>query len=362
MNVLHYGLILSQPYDITRGLREIGVNADYVLWDDCGESWLIKGWDENLNMEKINQPFKWFKQRAIMTKFMSKIIVNYDIIHFHCRPTLWYTKHLFSDYSDTRFLKSIGKKLFVSFWGCDIRNWKNDITYAWSPCNRCLPHTKLYCKTTSEKTIEAARCYCDAMFSGGDLKLEYPDVVWGNLAIDTNEISPDIKHNIPKQYVIDRNPDEILIYHSFGNSSKRPDVKGTRYIKSAISNLIKKGYKINYVFVDNVPTHDMKYIQVQADIVIDQLCSGWYGTTAVECMSLGKPVIAYLRDDILKICPNENIPIINATPKTIEHTLEYVINHKSYADFCGTSGRDYATKYHDRIAVAKAFVPYYEGA
>ena len=360
MNVLHYGLILSQPYDITRGLRELGINADCALWDDCGEGWLIKGWDENLHMEKIPEPFVRWKQRVKMAKFISNVATKYDIIHFHCRPTLWYTNHLFSDYTDTKFLKSIGKKLFVSFWGCDIRNWKRDINYKWSPCNRCSLPMKLYCKTTSDKTINAARKYCNAMFSGGDLKIEYPDLIWGNLAIDTREIHPGIKNDIPEKYVIPRESDDILVFHAFGNSKKRPDVKGSGYIKSAIDNLIHDGYNIKYTFIDNVPTQDIKYIQCQADIVVDQLCAGWYGTTAVECMALEKPVIAYLREDILQICPNENIPIVNANPKTLEQTLIELIGDPGKLKELGKSGREYAVKYHDRKAVAKEFVKYYE--
>lgn len=360
MNVLHYGLILSQPYDITRGLRELGVSADCALWDDCGESWLIKGVDENLNMDKSRYPIKFFKQRGIMAKFMSKVVRNYDIVHFHCRPTLWYTNHLFSSYSDAHLLKSLGKKLFASFWGCDIRNWKNDINYEWSPCNVCSPHKKAYCKTTSEKTIKAARKYCNASFTSGDLKIEYPDFIWGNLAIDTHEFSPDIKNNIPKQYVIDRDSDEFLIYHSFGNSSKRPDVKGTEYINTAISNLKEKGYKIKYVFIDNITTQDIKYIQVQADLVIDQLRAGWYGTTAAECMSLGKPVIAYLREDIRKICPNGIVPIVNANPQTLETQIIKLIESNRLRSELGNMGRSYAISYHDRVEVAKEFLKYYE--
>lgn len=359
INVLHYGLILSQPYDITRGLRDIGINADYALWDDYGENWLIKGWDENLNMDKIKHPFKLFKTKTQMAKFISKVSIKYDIIHFHSRPTMCYENHLLSTYSDTKFLKKLGKKLFVSFWGCDIRNWKNDIKYKWSPCNRCQPSRKLYCSIANYKTITAARKYCNAMFSSGDLKIEYPEMIWGNLAIDTKDISPDIKHNIPEKYVIPRDSDEILIYHAFGNSGKRPDVKGSGYIEKAMANLIQKGYNIKYMFVDNVPIQDIKYIQVQADIVIDQLCAGWYGTNAVECMALGKPVISYLRDDILKICPNENLPVINANPDTIEQTIANTIDNKSYLNNTGEISRRYTTKYHDRTEVAKEFLKYY---
>jgi len=331
------------------------------MWDDFGEGWLIKGCDINLKMESISGALGSIERRAKFGKFLLEVIEKYDVIHFHSFPTLWHANQLLSTYKDTSVLKSFRKKLFLSVWGCDVRNWRHDILYPWSPCNRCSLPMKLYCKTTCDKTINAARKYCNAMFSGGDLKIEYPDLIWGNLAIDTREIHPGIKNDIPEKYVIPRESDDILVFHAFGNSKKRPDVKGSGYIKSAIDNLIHDGYNIKYTFIDNVPTQDIKYIQCQADIVVDQLCAGWYGTTAVECMALEKPVIAYLREDILQICPNENIPIVNANPKTIENTLKSLIDYKSVTTQIAKDGREYALKYHERAEVARKFLQYYEG-
>ena len=34
-----------------------------------------------------------------------------------------------------------------------------------------------------------------------------------------------------------------------------------------------------------------------ADLVVDQLVLGWYGAVAVEAMALGRPVLAYIRED-----------------------------------------------------------------
>ena len=360
MNVLHYGLILSQPYDITRGLREIGIPADYAMWDDFGEGWLIKGCDINLKMGSIRGALGSIERQAKFGKFLLEVIEKYDVIHFHSFPTLWYANQLLSTYKDTSVLKSFRKKLFLSVWGCDVRNWRHDILYPWSPCNRCEIYRKTYCGLTRKKIIDAASKYCSATFSSGDLILEYPDFHWSNAAVDTVDITPDVTHHIPKKYLIERESDEFIIYHSFGHSEKRPDVKGSGYIRTTIEKLKREGYNVKYIFIDGVPTRDMKYIQCQADIVIDQLCAGWYGVTAVEAMSLGKPVLTYLRDDIISICPNENIPIVNTNPKTLEQTLIELIGDPGKLKELGKSGREYAVKYHDRKAVAKEFVKYYE--
>ena len=57
----------------------------------------------------------------------------------------------------------------------------------------------------------------------------------------------------------------------------------------------------------------MKYYQVQADIVVEQLIYGWWGSTGVETMSLGKPVICYLRESQMKEF-NNNYPEIKSIP------------------------------------------------
>lgn len=357
MNVLHYGLILSQPFDITRGMRENGVQSDCAIWDDHGYNWLIKGCDINLHMASIDENKNTLKYDMKLAKFMLRVLANYDIIHFHSRPTFLYIDQILSTYNDTKWLKRLGKKIFISFWGCDIRDWTKDSKHSWSPCRICT--TRDYCRPRVDKVITASKKYCSQMFSSGDLCVEYPELKWINLAVDTVELNPEKIIEIPEKYKINKNDDEILIYHSFGNSKERTDVKGSKYIDTAIKNLKTDGYKINYIFVDNIPSQDIKYIQAQSDIVIDQLCAGWYGTTAVECMSLEKPVISYIRDDILRICPNNNVPVINSSPHTIEKTIRDLIDNKDNLHEIGKEGRKYAKKYHDRKVVAKELLKYY---
>jgi glycosyltransferase involved in cell wall biosynthesis len=308
-------------------------------------------------MTSIDEKKEKLKRDMKLAKFMVYVIAKYDIIHFHSRPTFLYVDQILSTYNDTKWLKRLGKKIFISFWGCDVRDCEIDSKYSWSPCRTCT--TNPYCKQRAEKVITASKKYCSKMFSSGDLCVEYPELQWVNLAVDTSTLNPSQIPPIPDKYKIDKQEDEIVIYHSFGNSKERSDVKGIKYIDRAIKNINRDGHRIKYIFIDSVPTTDMKYIQLQADIVIDQLCAGWYGTTAVECMSLEKPVIAYMRKDILDICPNKNIPVINASPNTIEAKIRELISLKDDLKEIGESGRKYVEKYHDRQVVAKELLKYY---
>ena len=90
---------------------------------------------------------------------------------------------------------------------------------------------------------------------------------------------------------------------------------------------------------------------------MDQLIVGWYGGLAVEAMALGKPVIAYIRQEDLHFIPHQmkkDLPIIQAEPDTIYAVLEKVLNmprteilniaHKS---------RAYVERWHDPLAIAR---------
>ena len=115
-----------------------------------------------------------------------------------------------------------------------------------------------------------------------------------------------------------------LILHLF---LMRIEVKIKKYKRltpgaKAIEELRNEGHKIKYIFIKDKHLKDMKYYQVQADIVVEQLIYGWWGSTGVETMSLGKPVICYLRESWIKNFHNyypeiKSIPIVKANVLTL---------------------------------------------
>ena len=83
----------------------------------------------------------------------------------------------------------------------------------------------------------------------------------------------------------------FLILHSYfdedrGKENKK-NIKGSPQIIKAVDELRNEGHKINYIYINDKHLRNMKYYQVQADIVIDQLIYGWWGSTGVETMALG---------------------------------------------------------------------------
>jgi O-antigen/teichoic acid export membrane protein len=133
-------------------------------------------------------------------------------------------------------------------------------------------------------------------------------------------------------------------------------VKGTRLIRDAVERLKRKGIVFEFVLVEGMSNAEAKKQYERADLLIDQLLAGWYGGLAVELMALGKPVICYIREGDLKFVPaqmKDDLPIINATPMTIEAVLEYWITEGvGQWREKGVQSRQYVEKWHDPLRIA----------
>lgn len=97
----------------------------------------------------------------------------------------------------------------------------------------------------------------------------------------------------------------------------------------------------------------------QADIIIDQLCIGAFGMLSLERMALGKPVICYIRENLIETYPSE-LPIINANPKTIYNQLRSIISNGELLRNLGEKGRVCVERHHDSIKIAHQLKSLYE--
>jgi len=97
----------------------------------------------------------------------------------------------------------------------------------------------------------------------------------------------------------------------------------------------------------------------QADIVVDQLLLGVHGIFSVEAMALGKPVLCYIRDDLVEKYPSD-LPIVNANPDTIEVELEKLLVNPQLRTEIGKRSREFTERYHDSRVVARKLIKLYE--
>lgn len=143
-------------------------------------------------------------------------------------------------------------------------------------------------------------------------------------------------------------------------------VKGTPYLLEAVERLRQRGIAFDFRLVEHLPHREALELYRSADLVVDQLVAGWYGGFAVEVMALGKPVIAYIRDEDLGFIPEgmrADLPLIQATPATIEDVLaDWLQRPRAALREQGARGRRFVERWHDPLAIARGTLDDYARA
>ena len=150
----------------------------------------------------------------------------------------------------------------------------------------------------------------------------------------------------------------IQVLHLPTNKS----IKGTRYVERACAELQDEGWPVQLRLVQGIPHAEVQALIASSDVVVDQLLIGWYGAFAVEAMSLGKPVLCYLRDDDLKrfVPFQDRIPIVRTSKETLTHDLQALLNDPARRSQLGRAGRQFVVEVHDPREIAKRTVAVYQ--
>ena len=182
-------------------------------------------------------------------------------------------------------------------------------------------------------------------------------------AIDLVDWRPDLE--IPTYFQLPPTS-KIRILHSFMFQEERRIqqggcIKGSAYIQNAIERLKSEGYEIEQLSFDGIPSTDYRFYQSQADIVVEEIIRGSWGSTAVECMALGKPVVTYIRSDWEKryysLFPDTKpLPLVNANKWTIYQVLKELLDDLPNLSIIGDRSRDFAIKHLNPEKNVRAFV------
>jgi hypothetical protein len=172
---------------------------------------------------------------------------------------------------------------------------------------------------------------------------------------------------IPEHLRIPRpTPRTLLLYHAVGNKDERTESNGVN-IKSShvylplVDKLKTAGWDIELLEPEGVPNLDVRFLQAQADIFLEMLTFGWFGANAREAMMLGKPVICYIRPEWLESLRQElpdyadELPIVSATPETVERVLVELIADPHKRSELGRRGREFMLRWHAPGPAAERF-------
>ncbi|MFG2168312.1 glycosyltransferase family protein [Micromonospora chersina] len=106
--------------------------------------------------------------------------------------------------------------------------------------------------------------------------------------------------------------------------------------------------------VEGLPYSEMRRLVQDADIVVDQLVIGSYGTFSCEGMAAGKVVVAYLSEAAHRAVGVQP-PIVNATPTTLVKAIESLLDDRAAATALAAEGPGYVRDQHDGRRTAEVF-------
>ena len=306
-------------------------------------------------------------------------LLGYDIFHFSNAHGLRFSHVLhnwiaerFSAGAEIRLLRRLGKQIVYSNNGC-LDGVAQSSFASWGDlpiCNEC-PWQNVPSICSDERNL-----------AWGQFRNSVADyqIMLGGNRLDYN-IDPSV-HEVPEFYCLDAEfwhpaltvpekyrlavPDStVKIYHAVGNAQSRTNKHTGRNIKSThiyvplIRGLQEDGHDVELIFFHNVPNRELRFYQVQADIVVDMLTYGFFGATTREAMMLGKPVICYLRpewlDQMRAELPDyvEELPVVTATPETVRDVLVDLVEHPEKRREIGRRSREFAVKWHSAEAGAR---------
>ncbi len=334
--LVNYG---TQAGLLAQGLRNKGIEAISVSYFDRFKRQIDIELDYNGNT--INKILKH------VINLIRKLywFYKYNTFHFYYGTSLFYKQ------IDLPFYKFLGKKVIMEYLGYDVQ------LYRYSLEKYEVTNVKYY-KTHEESLIadkkKLARLkhetpYINKQFVCAPCYLEFvPKAEILPLAIDLSKYQFSPKIN---------NSDEITIMHAPTSKGN----KGTEFIMVALNKLINEGYKIKILLIENVSHEELKNKYKECDIFIDQILGGWYGTAAIEAMAIGRPTVCFIRKSYCKyIDYGDEIPIINAEPKTIYNVLKQILDNKDVLKDLGEKSREFVEKVHDLNKITEKLISIYK--
>lgn len=324
--------IANQMYTLTDTLQKRKYNIHSINYHPTYLGYqgdLAFSYDDCKTQQDVDKKIKDFAKHALN---------EYDLFHFYFGTSLTF------NHSDLPLLKTLNKKMVMSYFGSDIRRYS--IAKQYNPYVKVKNHNEEQIINDLDNIAQ----YIEHCIVDWELYLYVKDF-FKNI-----HIIPGGTIDLSKYKPIEKRKGNIrpLIVHAPTN----PEIKGTEYIIKAVEEL-KDKYKFDFQLVQGMKHEDAKKIYQKADIIIDQLLLGTYGIFALEGMAMGKTVICWISDYMKEKHPKE-LPIVSANPDTIKKVLEDLLSNIDMLPSINKQGRLYVEKYHSTEKMADHLIEIYQ--
>ncbi len=323
--------IAGQPIQLIEELQRQGVDARLLQYAAGGaHAFGYKG--------DIFVDTKGNRQKKQFQTLRTCLEDGFDIYHFWLRTLCFAPNYYDFTGMDIPFIRARGKRIVYRFTGFDLRLRSEDLKKnPYSVFRYGYDHG--FDEGLQRKYIAFLKEYVDCFIvQDPEMQDFFPEA----------KIIPRVMNISEWNYVGPVNKKKILIVHA--PSSKK--VKGSEFVKTAIKKLQREGLDFKYKSISGVSHAEAREWYERADIIIDQLLIGWYGVLTLEGMALGKPVVVYVREELLERFEHK-LPIQNANPETIVDSLRELILDPEKRERLGRQGRRFVETYHDVKKVAE---------
>jgi glycosyltransferase involved in cell wall biosynthesis len=159
----------------------------------------------------------------------------------------------------------------------------------------------------------------------------------------------------PKEGELDISSKKIRILHSHSLESRshnKLNIKGSEFVIDAMERLCSEFPHVEFIQVSGIDSSQMIQYQSQADIVVDQLIYGHWGSTGIEAMALGKVLVCYVRPSwkeffLEKFPEYDGLPVVQATRDSVYQELRGLIEDESERVRLGLAARKFAEQHYD---------------
>jgi glycosyltransferase involved in cell wall biosynthesis len=151
------------------------------------------------------------------------------------------------------------------------------------------------------------------------------------------------------------NSAKIRVIHSHSletRSSESRNIKGSPEIIEVMKRIEKDLPNVEFIEVTGLTTQEMLAEQQEADVIIDQIRYGHWGSTGVEAMALGKVLVCYVRpsweENFFRNFPEySDLPIVNANEDNLYDTMFRLLNDEDMISSLKNRSRSFAESHYD---------------
>ena len=305
LRVVHTPLnVAGIPWANVQALRRKGVDAKLVVVER-------QKMHPEADVSLDRGPGFW-RAQAVQWPALFRLLPQTDVFHFYFGWTLVPRRLQFP------ILRAARKKSVFHFLGSDIRGK--------------APEELGYARRADARIVGSY----DAIRWVPDAEVVPP-------GIDLREYAPE---PLPEK-------ERPVVLHA--PSSRRR--KGTDHVIAAC-----EGLGVELEIVEGLRHEEARRRYQRADIVVDQLNSGWYGMFAIEAMALAKPVLGFLHEEAARRTEEAfgiAVPIVRVTAETLRERIAELARVPDERRRLGAASRAYVERVHDVDRIADRLIEIY---